>query len=314
MKSAFKSFTLITISVFICLGFTWLYLRGKGYGKTVLEPVDHPMINQTIPIGEYPYLIAYQGGSKERPENTILAFDHAASLHPNLLLWVDVRPTRDEELVAFSGQNLSRTTNGEGWIGYTDYKDIADLDAAYHFQDETGQFPYRGQGIKIPKLQEILERYPDRQFILNIQDYKPGLDQRIVELIDALNAGSRIIIQSKENGLLKDLREKKSMWAFGTSQAQITQMRMLISIGLESMAPIKGDVYISETQKNEIPLLPDTTIYELQRRKIKIFAGPVASQDDAQLLVKKGVQGIITARPSALVPASSSASSFIDRN
>lgn len=301
MRDAFKNFTLITVAVLICLVLAWFYMRGKALSEPLQEPVKHPFLNQ--PVAGEPYLIAYGGGAGERPENTFLAFDHAASLDPNIILWADVRPAGDGSLVVFRDAELASTTDGNGWIGYTDPKPLTALNAAAKFKDESGQNPYLNAGAKIPTLRELLERYPKHRFVLDFHDYREGYDAKIIEAIDAAKAGDRILVQSAEDGVLKALREKKPEWLFGTSQARAVQLKMLSSIGLEPMAPLKGDVFVTDLKINHNEMLNNTMIAELKRRRMPIFAGPADTGDAARALLSRGVVGIITNRPESVLPA-----------
>jgi glycerophosphoryl diester phosphodiesterase len=300
MKDALKSFALVTFAVLFCLLLVWFYLRTNARAVAPKPAHDHPFVTGHPADGSI-WLIADAGGAAERPANTFIAFDFAASLDPNLILWADVRPTRDGVLVLMREQELASTTNGKGWVGYTDYKDLENLDAAYNWKDSSGAFAYRGQGAKIPTLKELLARYPERRFILNFRDYKPGLDTKIADAIDEAKAGNRVLIQSEQNGLLKDLREKKPEWLFGTSYAQITQLMLLLPLGLEAYAPIKGDVFVSEIARSGRTLVSDDVIQEMHRRHIKVIVGPVNNTDEALKLRDQGVDGLITDAPTQLL-------------
>lgn len=300
MKDALKSFGLVTFTILLCLIFVWIYLRNKALNKPLPPPHEHAFLTANKDPKGTPYLIAYGGGSAERPPNTLPAFDHAASLHPEMILWADLRPTRDGVLVAFREESLSSTTDGKGWISFTDYADVEKLDAAFNWTDESGATPYRGQGVKVPTLKELLARYPNRRFILNFRDYKPGLDDKIIAVINEAKAGDRVLVQSEQNGFLKDLREKQAVWLFGTSHAQVTQLLILLPLGLEGLAPVKGDVYVSETSRRGRDLVSPEVIAEMHRRRKPVFAGP-ASREEALELRAHGVEGLISGDPRELI-------------
>jgi glycerophosphoryl diester phosphodiesterase len=301
MMGALKSLALITVSIFLSLLLVWILLRGRALNEPVPPPHQHPFLTANKSPQNTPYLIAYGGGSDERPENTIAAFDHAASLSPDLIFWVDVRPTRDGVLVAFRDESLSSTTNGTGWISFTDWTEVEKLDAGYTWVDPETKAPtFRDQGLHIPTLKDLLARYPERRFVINLRDYKPGLDDKIIQVIDEAKAGDRVLIQSEQNGFLKDLREKRAMWLYGTSYAQVTQLQLLLPLGLEAMAPIKGDVYVSEFARRGRDLVSPEAIAEMHRRHKPVFAGPIAPEQ-AVALFARGVDGLISAKPSALV-------------
>jgi glycerophosphoryl diester phosphodiesterase len=298
MKEALKSLSLILIAIFISLFFIWFYLRNRALSEPVPPPLPTPFTqNQKA---KTPFLIAYQGGGNERPPNTLPAFDHAAELNPDLILWADIRPTADGVLVAFNSENLASTTDGSGWISFTNFADLDKLDAAAKWRDSENHESFKGQGVKIPTLETLLTRYPTRRFVLNFRDYKPGLDQKIIEIIEKANASERALIQSEQNGLLKDLHEQRPNWLYGTSQAQITQLTMLLPFGLEAMAPFKGDIFVSELKSQRRNLVSDSTIAEVHRRQKLIFTGPV-TYTEALELKARGVDGFISSQPTELL-------------
>src|SRR5690625_4051889 len=62
---------------------------------------------------EKPNVLANRGGLAEAPENTSAAFTHAASLGIHGFT-VDIRLTKDEQIVVFHDEYVNRTTNLEG--------------------------------------------------------------------------------------------------------------------------------------------------------------------------------------------------------
>lgn len=292
MKDALKSFGLVTLGVLICAALAWIYMRASSETKTLNEPMKHPFLTKSDP--QKPYLIAFRGGMDGGPENTTAVFDKAAALGSNVILWVDLRPTKDGRVVAYHDQDLASSTDGKGWVNFTNYSDIAKLKV------RATDPRYKDVEAKIPTLEELLDRYPKNRFILNIMDFQAGIEEAIVRIVDERKAGDRILIQSPQDGVLKGLREKKPTWLFGTSQARATQLRMLSSIGLATMAPLKGDVYVTELRIEKNEMLNDAMIAEIKRRNMPLIVGPVESAERARELVAKGADGIITSHPSEL--------------
>ena len=59
---------------------------------------------------------------------------------------VDVRLTKDEEIIVFHDEFPERTTDLTGRIPNYTFSELKIADAGYHFTDGTGKFPYRGIG------------------------------------------------------------------------------------------------------------------------------------------------------------------------
>lgn len=118
-------------------------------------------------------------------ENTIesiqAAFDYGATI-----VEIDIRPTKDHQLVVFHDWMLECRTNGHGNVidHSVDYLKTLDIGYGYTYDGKT--YPLRGKGIgKIRTLAEILKRFPERKFLI---DNKNGNNFETAQLIvDALS-------------------------------------------------------------------------------------------------------------------------------
>lgn len=109
-----------------------------------------------------PLVFAHQGGENLWPSNTMFAFDQAAALGVDVLD-TDMHMTQDGILVLMHDETVDRTTNGAGAIRDLTLAQIRQLDAGYNFSTDGGQtFPYRGQGLTVPTLAELFQRYFER--------------------------------------------------------------------------------------------------------------------------------------------------------
>jgi glycerophosphoryl diester phosphodiesterase len=125
-------------------------------------------------LGDEFRVVAYRGGANERPENTLAAFEHAASLSKSIVIELDVRRTRDGVLVAMHDDDVSRTTNGTGRVSELDYGRLRSFDAGYRFE-KSGQLLYRGCGIAVPTVSEVLARLPEQLLVLDVHGTHPSI-------------------------------------------------------------------------------------------------------------------------------------------
>ena len=88
------------------------------------------------------WVAAHRGWSKKYPENTLLSFKEAIGLGVDQLE-LDVRVTKDNELVVIHDATVDRTTNGTGKVCEMTLAELKELDA--------------GNGEKIPTLRELME-------------------------------------------------------------------------------------------------------------------------------------------------------------
>ena len=120
-------------------------------------------------------VIAHQGGEWLRPSNTLVAFDHAVELGVDVLE-MDIHQTQDGVIVLMHDATVDRTTDGSGAIKEMSFAEIRELDAGYYWTDDDGAtYPYRGQGIQVPTLEELFQRYPDMRMNIEIKQETPSM-------------------------------------------------------------------------------------------------------------------------------------------
>ena len=102
-------------------------------------------------------MFAHRGGSALAPENTLAAFARGLALGADGLE-LDVHLSRDGVVVVHHDRRLDRTTNLRGPIADRTAEELARADAGYAFAPGAG-FPFRGVGVGVPALIDVLGRY-----------------------------------------------------------------------------------------------------------------------------------------------------------
>ncbi len=93
-------------------------------------------------------IIAHRGLDETYPENTLTAFK--AALEKGMAIEIDVRGTKDDELIVLHDETVDRTTDGEGRVDQMTLAEIKALDAG----------SWRGEefaGERIPTLMETFD-------------------------------------------------------------------------------------------------------------------------------------------------------------
>jgi len=311
--AALKNFLFVTGIVLLCLFLAWFYLRNKSLHK------QHPVFQTEFFTGkthrsERPQMIALRGESTDFPENTLSAFAAATQVDANIILWADVMMTKDGVVIVTRQQDLdvySAQNSLGSLVPLMNWEDVQKIDAGYQFQNQESQFIFRGKGLHILSLKELLHAFPEQRFILNLADDSTGFEQQLVNTLDynnnQENRTSRFIITSERDKILKEVKKLAPMLLYGASAPQLTQLMILSNIFLESAAPLESDLLIVENisikfQHSERIFLNDKMIAEAHRRSMKVFAGNAISLADEEKLIAQGVDGVITSHPTALRP------------
>lgn len=101
------------------------------------------------PIEQKPEIIAHRGNSFAAPENTLAALRSAIEEKADSAE-IDVRMTKDGELILMHDRSFLRTCGVDAYVSQLSYSQIADFDAGSWFSPE-----FRGE--RIPTLRQALE-------------------------------------------------------------------------------------------------------------------------------------------------------------
>lgn len=120
-------------------------------------------------------------------ENTLpsmeAAFDYGADV-----VELDIHPTTDGKFAVFHDWTVDCRTEGHGVTREHSLESLKALDIAYGYTADGGKsFPFRGRGIGImPSLEEVLTRFPDKRFLINIKSNDPKEGELLAQRLRAL--------------------------------------------------------------------------------------------------------------------------------
>lgn len=147
---------------------------------------------------------AHRGGADGAPENTMPAFERAVELGYTWLE-TDVHLTRDGVVVAFHDSALDRVTDRGGRIAELTYAEVAAADAGHWYTLDGGTtYPFRGSGVTVPTLADILNRWPEVR--VNIDAKADTSVAPLIRLLGDLDAFSRVCLASFSDRRLTRMR------------------------------------------------------------------------------------------------------------
>ncbi|CAM5451272.1 Glycerophosphodiester phosphodiesterase OS=Lysinibacillus sphaericus OX=1421 GN=LS41612_18490 PE=4 SV=1 [Lysinibacillus sphaericus] len=147
-----------------------------------------------------PIILAHRGGAHLEPEHTMLAFEKSAQLGVDGFE-IDIRLTKDEEIIVFHDATVDRTTEGYGAVSEMTLEEINALNHGYQFENLAGEYPYRDTKVDVVTLRELLESYPNMLINIDIKDapdtYEGSLmPSKLWRLIEELGVENRVVVTS----------------------------------------------------------------------------------------------------------------------
>lgn len=164
-------------------------LRRRGFFADLNEPV----------------IVGHRGAWGDYPENTLLSFREALDKGADAVE-MDVRITADGHVVVMHDATVDRTTDGKGRVDEMTLEEVRQLDAAYYFAPEK-DYPYRGQGIRVPTLEEVLEVFPGRKMVIELKGWTKETVHRVADVIAKHKAEDRLLVISISDAMLTNFRD-----------------------------------------------------------------------------------------------------------
>ncbi|MBR0647307.1 glycerophosphodiester phosphodiesterase [Roseomonas hellenica] len=106
---------------------------------------------------------------------------------------LDIHPTTDGRFAVFHDWTLDCRTDGRGITREHSMAELQRLDIGHSYTADGGRsFPFRGQGIGLmPALDEVLEVFPDRRFLINIKSDDAAEGERLAAWLGQLPPATR---------------------------------------------------------------------------------------------------------------------------
>lgn len=259
------------------------------------EVPDHPLFD-----APGPWVIAHRGGRGLWPENTLFAFEQAKALGVDVIE-MDLRVTADGAIVAIHDGTVDRTTNGSGRVGNMTLAELRKLDAGYRFANASGEFPYRGRGITVPALEEVLSRLETARLNMEMKAFTPEQAEKLCRLLQENTATHRVLVASFSHDAMAAFRRHcpsvatSATWREGMTLYQLSRLR-LESLYRSPAVALQAPERFGRQNVLEPRLLDLAGAFNL---RIQVWT--VNEEADMKRLLDMGVQGILTDYPDRLL-------------
>jgi glycerophosphoryl diester phosphodiesterase len=249
-----------------------------------------------------PLVFAHQGGENIRPSNTLAAFRHAVELGADVLD-TDMHLTKDGVLVLMHDQTVDRTTNGHGAIRDLTLAEIKQLDAGYRFTTDNDQtFPYRGQGLTVPTLEELFLAYPDMRFGIEIKQTEPlETARRFCALLRQYHMQDSVLVSSFRQQNMDEFRRECPEVATSATEDEVRPFFLASLLGLtRAFTPRFNSLQVPE-QAAGFHLLTPQFVAAAHERGLAVQPWTINEEDDLKRILALGVDGINTDNPDRLL-------------
>lgn len=245
--------------------------------------------------------ISHRGGAALAPENTMEAFRQAVDTFHTDMLELDVHVTQDGEIVVAHDDTLERCTNGTGPLARYTLDALQKLDAGYGFTPDGGHsFPFRGQGVRIPTLREVLRAFPSLRLNVELKPDVPGQEDVLARLLEREGAVERVCLGSEMDAVGERLVARLPGACHFYPRDALASFVITLRNGESPLEDPRFTVLDMPLYFGDVRLVDAQFLRECTRRGKWVNVWTVDDPGEMQQLIEEGVGGIMTDRPDLL--------------
>jgi glycerophosphoryl diester phosphodiesterase len=216
--------------------------------------------------------IGHRGARAYAPENTLASFRKSLEIGVDAVE-LDVRKTKDNQLVVIHNADVKRTTNGEGLVSELTLAQIKGFSAE--------------GGEKIPTLEEELD-FLDKKVKVLVELKEEGVEDQVLSIVHAKGVEKNVVVTSFLEEALRKVRELNKNIETGLIYSKHSN-------------PVKAALELKANYLVALYKFTHTaTIQKAHENGLKIVVWTINNPDEAQEYAKKGVDGIATNKPDIL--------------
>jgi glycerophosphoryl diester phosphodiesterase len=216
--------------------------------------------------------IGHRGARAYEPENTLRSFKKALEIGVDAVE-LDVRKTKDNQLVVIHDADVKRTTNGKGLVSELTLTEIK------AFSTEKGE--------KIPTLKEALD-FLDKKMRVLIELKEVGVEKQVLAAVHERELQKNVIIVSFIEEALQKVRELDKEVETGLIYARHRNpLKTALELKANYLLPLYRFTHTANVQK-------------AHENGLKVIVWTINKPEEVTEYAKKGVDGIASDKPDIL--------------
>lgn len=254
--------------------------------------MHRPFLDQPGPIA-----FAHRGGAGEAPENTFAAFEAAIALGYQYLE-TDAHVTGDGAVVAIHDAVLDRVTDHVGLVAQLTLAEVQSADAGHTYTRDGGRtHPFRGRGLRVPTLAELLDRWPAARW--NIDAKSDGVVAPLIETLRRHGALGRVCIGSFSDRRLVRVRALAG-GDVCTSMGQAAVSAAYLASRSGHMPRLGADCVQVPPRWRGVTVVDARFVRAAHRARLPVHVWTIDDEPSMAHLLDLGVDGVMTDRPRTL--------------
>jgi len=216
-------------------------------------------------------IVGHRGARAYAPENTLASFQKALEIGVDAVE-LDVRRTKDGQLIVMHDADVKRTTNGKGLVSDLTLEQIKGLS---------------NQGEKVPTLCEALDFLKGKAKVL-IELKETGYEEQVLAEVEKRGMEKNVIVTSFHDDAIKKVRQLNDTIETGLIYAKHSNpLKAAVELKANYLLPLYRFTHTANVEK-------------AHGKGLKVIVWTINTPEEAAEYAKKGVDGIASDKPDIL--------------
>lgn len=258
-------------------------------------PRMNPYLKDTKPL-----VFAHRGDSSYAPANTMPAFASAVTKGADVFE-TDVHWTKDGVLVVCHDDTVDAVTEGTGAVRDLTLDELRQLDFGYWFSPDGQTYPWRGRGVQIPTLQELLLAFPRMRVNIDIKPKHPLSLRQFLQEVNDCGAQQRVMAASFHHRVMQRVRRMSADMATSASLMDTALFVLGTWVGWPASRTMPYQALQVPPRQYGISVVNERTVARAHRAGLKVHVWTIDDPVDMERLLRLGVDGIVSNDPGTAV-------------
>ena len=162
-------------------------------------------------------------------------------------------------------------------------------------------YPYRGQGVRIPTLEEIVTAFPEMKYNIEIKQVDPSIAVPLCKLLRHFGLTDRALVASFHPTAMDEFRAACPEVAASMVEDEIRPFFILNTAFLGSLYRPPGAAFQVPEYSGSQHVLTPRFVRGAQRNNVAVHPWTIDDPADMERFLDMGVDGIITDRPDIMI-------------
>ena len=205
--------------------------------------------------------------------------------------------TADGHVVVLHDPTIDRTTDGYGPVRAMTLAELRRVDAGHRFVAPDGSRPFRGQGIRVPTLRELLAAHPDTPLNIEVKQDDPPIVARVLADLDAAGARERTLLAAEQQGIMDCIRAAAPDMLTSATSAEVAEFVFRLRDGeLEGYRPAPRALQVPPDYEGTV-IVSAESVAAAHRLGLEVHVWTINDEASMTRLLDLGVDALMSDFP-----------------